>query len=113
MIYVHNIVEFDYDELERNDIYLYEVPDDFAFDSSLVVKFLESKGIKAKIKISLPWIVNAYSAKGNALTGDFTIDWMMRNDTSDKKNGIEKGDFLKWLETQGVKKLEYKMIEIE
>jgi hypothetical protein len=111
MIYVHNIVEFDYDELERNDIYLYEVPDDFVFDSSLVVKFLESKGVKAKINRELPWVVNICSAKGNSLAGNFTIEWMMRNDTSSRRDGIEKGDFLKWLETQGVKKLEYKMIE--
>lgn len=92
MIHVFNIIKWHYDEMESTDIYLYEAPDGFAFDGSLVRKFLQSKGVSYK---------RAYN---------FSIGWLMRDDTSSKEAGIEKGEFLEWINTQGVKTVEYKMI---
>jgi hypothetical protein len=111
MIHVHNVLEFDYEEIIKNDIYLYETPDDFEFDTNLVIKFLESKGLKCEVHPDFDWQVVLCSENGEIMHNHYYgIEWLMRNDTSDKAAGIQKGEFLKWLETQGVKSIEYKNI---
>lgn len=103
--YMYPRFKFDYGELEEYDISVYETPDDFYFDTNLIVKFLQSKGLDARKDKKYGWMARIYSDKNKPLQGEYTLDWMMEKDTECKRDGIKKGEFLQWLETQGVKEL--------
>lgn len=107
--FIQNNKEWDYDELVKNEILLFSVPDDFEFSLELVEEYLDF--------IELLHERNSYGGinilknnKKKTFLYNIYLYRLMEQNIGEK--GKHKPiDFIKWLEQFGVKQLEYKLIE--
>jgi hypothetical protein len=108
---IFNDIEFDYDDLIKNEIYLYEIPDNFIFDINLLINFMKYKNINYKVLEEYTSSVVSLNKDDKPTGRYYTIDWLMHKNTYCKKDNIEKEEFVEWIKTLGVKEIKFEYIQ--